>query len=120
MWVWYTQTEINQAFIAHVEANLERPPSLFDALGYDVTQIVASAFDAAPTDRTSLRDALLATVFEQAVAGGGAFNEAREVQRKFVVFTVLKEGIAPVPPAPLPGDEPVQPPEKNTAAETTE
>lgn len=88
-------SESNQAFIAHVEANLERSPSLFDALGHDVTRIVASAFDAQPTDRNSLRDALTETNFTEAVAGGGSFGDAREVERNFVVFTVLKEGIEP-------------------------
>jgi len=88
-------SELNQAFMAHVEANLERSPSLFDALGHDVTRILASAFEAEPTDRASLRDALLAADFTGAVAGGGKFGTQREVQRDFVVFTILKDGIQP-------------------------
>ena len=98
-------SESNQAFIAHVEANLDRSPSLFDALGHDVTQMMATAFEAEPTDRNSLRDALIAMDFTAAVAGGGKFGERREVQRDFVVFTILKDGIQPAEFIPEAQDE---------------
>ena len=106
-WVKDERTEV-QAFVETFEAILERSPRVIDALAWDATRLLTAAVVEGGDDRNAIQGAMSRVEIDDPVAGGERFNSGREVDRRFHVLTIKREGIVPwtPPPPPVPVDEP--------------
>ena len=84
---------IVQQFIETFTASIERSPRVIDALAWDATRLLTAAVLEGGDDRDAIQKAMGAVEIDDPVAGGQAFNEAREVDRSFHVLTIKRDGI---------------------------
>ena len=94
-----------RAFIETFNASVERSPRVIDALAWDATRLLTAAVLEGGDDRAAIQTAMSQIEIDDPVAGGEAFNEEREVERRFHVLTIKREGIVPWTPPPPPEHE---------------
>jgi len=106
-WVKDERVEV-QAFVETFQAILERSPRVIDALAWDAMRLLTAAVLEGGDDREAIQAAMGRIEIDDPVAGGERFNANREVDRRFHVLTIKREGIVPwtPPPPPLPDEEP--------------
>jgi ABC-type branched-subunit amino acid transport system substrate-binding protein len=97
-----------RAFIEIFNASVERNPRVIDALAWDATRLLTAAVLEGGDDRAAIQTAMSQIEIDDPVAGGEAFNEEREVDRRFHVLTIKREGIVPWTPPPPPEPEAVE------------
>jgi branched-chain amino acid transport system substrate-binding protein len=107
-WVNDIQLEV-QSFVETFQAILERSPRVIDALAWDATRLLTAAVLEGGDDREAIQEAMGSVEIDDPVAGGRRFNADREVDRRFHVLTIKREGIVlwTPPPPPLPSEEPL-------------
>ena len=81
---------------------MERAPRVIDALTWDATRLLTAAVLEGGDDREAIQQAMNQIEIDDPVAGGERFNPEREVDRRFHIMTIKKEGIQlwnPPPPS---------------------
>jgi ABC-type branched-subunit amino acid transport system substrate-binding protein len=106
-WVKDERVEV-QNFVETFQAILERSPRVIDALAWDATRLLTAAVLEGGDDREAIQEAMGRIEIDDPVAGGERFNGDREVDRRFHVLTIKREGIVrwTPPPPPLPDEAP--------------
>ncbi len=79
-----------QSFAASYEAGVGRSPGVLEALAYDTAQLVFIAARELPKSREDFREALLSAELRGSVTGGEGFDEARELRRHMMVYTIAE------------------------------
>jgi len=95
-----SEAEEVKRFIETFNATVERAPRVIDALTWDATRLLTAAVLEGGDDREAIQSAMNKVEIDDPVAGGERFNPEREVDRRFHVLTIKKEGIKLWTPQP--------------------
>jgi len=69
----------------------DRSPGILEAAAYDAARLIATVARNEPPDREAWREALAGAHVSAPVAGGGQFDDERQVDWRLTVFTVVNE-----------------------------
>jgi branched-chain amino acid transport system substrate-binding protein len=96
-------------FIEIFKGTVERSPRVIDALTWDATRLLTAAVLEGGDDREAIQTAMSKVEIDDPVAGGERLNDQREVDRRFHVLTIKRDGIQLWTPPPV--EAPINPEE---------
>ena len=94
-----------QTFVESFQTQFDRSPRIIEALAWDATRLLTAAVLEGGDSREAIQDAMIKVEIDDPVAGGRRFNENREVDRRFHVLTIQRDGIEQWTPPPPPLEE---------------
>ena len=94
-----------QKFVEGFQTELERSPRIIEALAWDATRLLTAAVLEGGDSRAAIQEAMVKVEIDDPVAGGRRFNEEREVDRRFHILTIKRDGIEQWTPPPPPLEE---------------
>jgi len=77
-----------QGFVGDYEAAYGRTPGVLEALSFDAARLVFAAARGRPEHRDGFRDKMAGAGLGSWVAGGGEFDQDREIPRDMIVYTI--------------------------------
>ncbi len=83
------------SFVSLFSQSFSQKPGVLDAVAYDTTRMLFTAYRTGVTDRPSMKNAIANVDLPDPVARGGQFNQNRMVERNLIIFQVTESGIEP-------------------------
>ena len=94
-----------QAFVDRFQTQFERSPRIIEALAWDATRLLTAAVLEGGESREAIQKAMNEVEIDDPVAGGRRFSADRDVDRRFHVLTIKRDGIEQWTPPPPPLEE---------------